>query len=163
MKMDSLKKVMIPILCLQLGTAPTIYGHGPSNTYVVTGMVLGLLSGGLTAQSFFNCSDTSEEKEKAKEEIALYMKRNHMSLVRDIALARGPIITGWAGELELNSFEQALFENRLEGSKEQLELLAALSGEIDLNDAELFSRSLVSVLVDIVDEERLANLASTSF
>jgi len=86
------------------------------------------------------------------------MRKHHASLVRDIALGRGPVITDWGAHLKLSPKEQSKFVQTLEGSREQINMLASLDGEIESEDAEAFSESFYRLLVRALGQSRVSQL-----
>lgn len=95
-----------------------------------------------------------ESEENTKQTI-LYMQSNHPMLVRDLSIARGPLIEQWGSELHLSSDELQALEERLSGSPEQLKLLQALNGKINVNDALTFKATLRQLFTDIIGTKRL--------
>jgi len=142
------------IMALLLGWSITTsaFGFMPWYELVITAagqFTLGVLTGMQINQS------NKKKKDQYEKDVAMFMKKNHASLVRDIALGRGPMILEWGANMHMNSSEQAKFENRIEGSMEQMEMLTSLSGTIEIKDAAIFSRALVRVLVDVVGKDHM--------
>jgi len=119
---------------------------------------IGITAGKVSGPSAAASSIEAENKEKAKKELARYMKRNHSMLVRDIILGHGRLITEWEAELNLTRKECENFESHLIDSEQQSWMLKALEGEIDLRDAEVFAMSFTMVLRDAISEERFRTI-----
>ncbi|MES0492016.1 MAG: hypothetical protein ABUK01_18630 [Leptospirales bacterium] len=125
-----------------------------ASTYSVVGITITVL-GVITTIATVNAKG-----KKSKEELVRYMKSNHVNLVRDISMGRGPMITDWGAELNLTRVEQKRLEYRLEGSIEQIEMLQALFDEIEIEDAEAFSKALVNIILDVIGDERLVAIGT---
>jgi len=144
-----MKKKLISLLIALTMSSSVI---GLATVYLVTALIpaiAGTIVGVVSGDSF------NKKKEKSKEELAKYMKKNHAILVRDVSMGSGPMITEWGSEMGLNKHEQIVFETRLEGSSEQMAMLNSLSGNIDLHDAEVFSQALVDLLVEVIGKDRI--------
>jgi len=144
----------IVILLLSLNLVNPVYGYyNESTAFIVTsGMaVIAVFPIGIAL------AYTSHEREKirARKELMTYMRKNHLSLVRDIALGRGLVITEWGANLKLSPIEQRQLERTLEGSSQQLNMLASLEGEIEPEDADSFSKSFYDLLVQTLGQKRV--------
>ncbi|MES0492036.1 MAG: hypothetical protein ABUK01_18730 [Leptospirales bacterium] len=138
------------ILALILGFSLTTSAF---SLYLVVLGAVGGITVGVTTGVFVGQS-TEKKKQNSDQALAKYMQSNHASLVRDISMGRGPMVTEWGANIGLNTAEQQELENRLEGSKEQMEMLKALSDNIEIQDARAFSRSLVTLVINVIGRER---------
>jgi len=103
---------------------------------------------------------TMRKNKESKEVVMRYMKENHAALVRDIAIGQGPMVTEWGKGFDLTPAEMKTVEAKFEGSLDQLNMMHSLKDEITLEDAEVFSKSLVSLMVKVIGEERIVKLVS---
>ena len=116
----------------------------------------GMITSGITIVGI-TLTTNSDAQKQAKKEVAQYMLQNHVNLVRDISAANGPMITEWCADFHLSLEEASKFELIFEGSQEQITMLHSLKDEITLEDAELFSKSLINLMAKVVDENRDGN------
>lgn len=87
------------------------------------------------------------------------MQRHHALVTRDVALARGPLIDGWAHELRLAPVDKARLCRALEGSAEQTSMLASLDGAIDEARALRFAGSFYRVAERALGPGRMHTIA----
>ena len=152
------KKIVILLLSLNLAN-PVYAGADPIWAIISVGAgFIAALPVGITAGAL---TTGLNRKSKEAKDLAIYMRRNHVSLVRDIALGRGPVITDWGASLKLFPVEQAQLERTLEGSREQIYMLASLAGDIESEDAEVFSESFYRLLVQALGQNRVSQIVES--
>ncbi|MEQ8272646.1 MAG: hypothetical protein RMA76_41270 [Deltaproteobacteria bacterium] len=90
-----------------------------------------------------------------EEELASYLERHHPIVVRDVVVARGPILAAWTRELGLSPTEEAAFFDALDGSAEQTAMLNALGGTGRALDPRAFATHFVHALERTIGAARL--------
>jgi len=121
-----------------IGAATTIYGLGTYGLYATT-------------QHY----RSKDDQDQAAEELALFMRKNHGSVTRDVLTARGLLWEQWRVESGLSQRELEKFERYFNGSSEQTEMLNLLNAKISVKEARLFATKMVQAVHNALGEERL--------
>ena len=149
--------VLMIVLLMSFAVREEIFAFGP-RAYTTTGLVALGVTGVTVGVGVLTSKSAANEKDAEK--VAQFMRSNHGVLVHDISQVHGPMIEQWANDLHFKENELTRFQLRLEGSEEQHKMLSALKGEIDADDAVMFSKALVIVLNDTIGADRVLELSA---
>lgn len=116
-----------------------------------------ILAGGLVAAGIGFGATTTRRNEQtlAEKRLEHFLRRHHSAVLRDVALARGPLLEGWTHEWGLTAAERERLLKSLDGSKEQVAMLRSMGRLDDPKSASRFAADLCAVAERALGETRI--------
>lgn len=120
-----------------------------------------ILAGGLVAAGigFGGTTTRRNQQEIAERRLQHFLRRHHAAVLRDVALARGPLLEGWTHDWGLTAAERSLLLESLDGSKEQVAMLRAMGRLNEPKAAAGFAADLCAVAERALGENRFRAIA----
>ena len=135
----------------------TSRGEGGRTFSIAAAIVIA--AGGIAAAIGFGVSTTRRNQADAEQKLSKFLRRHHSAVVHDVALARGPILEGWAAQWGFNASEIDLFLAELDGSEEQLAMVELMSRLEDPAAPRRFAVEIYRVMERTFGQERVSVVA----
>jgi hypothetical protein len=137
----------------------TSRGDG-ARTFTIAAAIV-IAAGGIAAAIGFGVSTTQRNEAEAEQKLSKFLRRHHSAVVHDVALARGPILEGWAAQWGFDQAEVDRFLTELDGSEEQLAMVELMSRLDDPAASKRFAVEMYRVMERTFGPERVSLVAAT--
>jgi hypothetical protein len=136
----------------------TSRGEG-GRTFTIAAAIV-IAAAGIAAAIGFGVSTTNRNQQDAEQQLSKFLRRHHSAVVRDVALARGPILEGWAAQWGFSDAEVDRFLSELDGSAEQVAMVEVMSRLDDPAAARRFASQMYRVMENALGQERVTLVAA---